>query len=47
MYKAKLLGNAQADGDNGILKNATIAMTLKYLMIVTWKCFTEFSTKIH
>ena len=29
--KAKLLGNTEADGDNGILKNATIAELLKYL----------------
>ena len=31
MYKAKLLENTEADGANGILKNATIAVTLKYL----------------
>ena len=31
MYKAKLLGKAEADGDNGVLKNATIAVPLKYL----------------
>ena len=30
-YKAKLLGNSEADGNNGILKNATIALPLKYL----------------
>ena len=30
-YKAKLLGNTEADGNNGILKNATIALPLKYL----------------
>ena len=30
-YKAKLLGNTFADGANGILKNATIAIPLKYL----------------
>ena len=28
--KAKLLGNTEADGANGILKNATIAVPLKY-----------------
>ena len=30
-YKAKLLENAVADGNNSILKNATIAVPLKYL----------------
>ena len=30
-YKAKLLGNTAADGPNGILRNATIAVPLKYL----------------
>ena len=30
-YNAKLLGNTVADGANGILKNATIAVPLKYL----------------
>ena len=30
-YKAKLLGNFESDGINGILKNATIAVPLKYL----------------
>ena len=30
-YKAKLLGNTVADGVNGILKNATIVLPLKYL----------------
>ena len=30
-YKAKLLGNTVADGANGILKNATVAVPLKYL----------------
>ena len=29
--KAKLLGNTEADNGNGILKNATIAVPLKYL----------------
>ena len=29
-YKAKLLENTVADGTNGILKNATIAVSLKY-----------------
>ena len=29
-YKAKLLGNTDADENNGILKNATIAVLLKY-----------------
>ena len=31
MYKAKLLENSEADGANGILKNATIAVSLKTL----------------
>ena len=31
MYKAKLLGNIEADNANGILKNAAIAVPLKYL----------------
>ena len=31
MYKAKLLENTEADGDIGILKNAVIAVPLKYL----------------
>ena len=30
-YKAKLLGNFEADGANEILINATIAVPLKYL----------------
>ena len=30
-YKAKLLGNTEADNANGILKNAIIAIPLKYL----------------
>ena len=30
-YKAELLGNTEADGANGILKNATIAVLLKHL----------------
>ena len=30
-YKTKLLGNSESDGANGILKNATIAVPLKYL----------------
>ena len=30
-YKVKLLGNTEANGTNGILKNATIAVPLKYL----------------
>ena len=30
-YKAKLYGNTGADGNNGILKNAKIAVLLKYL----------------
>ena len=29
-YTAKLLGNVEADGTNGILKNATNAVPLKY-----------------
>ena len=31
MYKAKLLENTEADGANGILKNATNTVPLKYL----------------
>ena len=30
-YKAKLLGNTAADGVNGNLRNATIAVWFKYL----------------
>ena len=30
-YKAKLLGNTVADGENGISKNTIIAIPLKYL----------------
>ena len=30
-YKAKLLKKTEADGDNGILKNATMEVPLKYL----------------
>ena len=30
-FKAKLLGNTEADGDNGILKSATIAAPLNFL----------------
>ena len=30
-YKAKLLENTEADGTNVILRNATIAVPLKYL----------------
>ena len=30
-YKAKLLGNTEADDGNGIVKNVTIAVPLKYL----------------
>ena len=30
-YLAKLLENTEADGRNGILKNATIAVSLEYL----------------
>ena len=30
-YKNKSLGNTEAHGNNGILKNATIAVPLKYL----------------
>ena len=32
-YKGKLLGNTAADGTNGILRNAKIAVPLKYLVI--------------
>ena len=31
MYKAKLLENAEANEDNGVLKNKILAMPLKYL----------------
>ena len=31
MYKAKLFENTEADGVNGILKNASISVPLKYL----------------
>ena len=31
MYKAKLLENTESDGANGILKNATTAVSLKYV----------------
>ena len=31
-YKAKLLGNTVVDGNNGIPKNAAIAVPLKYLI---------------
>ena len=31
MYKSKLLENTEGDGANGILKLATIAVSLKYL----------------
>ena len=31
-YKGKLLGNTEADGTNGILRNAKIAVPLKYLV---------------
>ena len=30
-YKTKLLGNSEADRTNGILKNAAVAVPLKYL----------------
>ena len=30
-YKAELLENTETDGDHGILENATITVTLKYL----------------
>ena len=30
-YKIKLSRNTESDGNNGILKNATIAVPLKYL----------------
>ena len=35
-YKAKLLGNTEADGANAILENSTIAVPLKYLSNV-WR----------
>ena len=31
MYKAKLLENTEAHGANGIIKNVTITVSLKYL----------------
>ena len=31
MYKGKLLENTESDGANGILKNATTAVPLKYV----------------
>ena len=31
-YETKLLQNTEADGANGILKNAKIAVSLKYLI---------------
>ena len=37
MYKPKLLENTEADGGNGILKTATVAVPLKYLSNF-WKC---------
>ena len=33
MYKGKLLENTESDGANGILKNATTAVPLKYVSI--------------
>ena len=35
MHNTKLLENTEADGDNGILKNATIAVPLKHLKVVS------------
>ena len=32
-YKTKLVGNTIANGNDGVLKNATIAVPLKYLSI--------------
>ena len=37
-YKAKLLENTEAEGANGILKNATITVSLKYLSNF-WRLF--------
>ena len=37
-YKTKLLGNTEADGNNGILKNETISVPLKYLSKWTKYC---------
>ena len=31
MYKGKLLENTEAHGANGILKNVTVTVSLKYL----------------
>ena len=36
MYKAKLLEKTGADGTNGIIRNALISVTLKYLSNI-WK----------
>ena len=36
-YEAKLLENTEADGANGVLKNATIAVPLKYLRSNFWR----------
>ena len=38
-YKAKLLENTDAEGANGILKNGTISVLLKYL-IDFWRSLT-------
>ena len=38
MYKAKSLGNTEADGNNEIIKNATIAVPLEYLSNF-WRSF--------
>ena len=46
-YKVKLLGNTAADGANGVLTNATIAVPLKYLSNF-WRslnCKIEFKLK--
>ena len=37
-FKANLLGETEADGNNGILKNSTIAVPLKYLSNF-WRSF--------
>ena len=41
-YNAKLLGNIEADGNDGILKSATIGYLLKYGM--TWNDLKQLKT---
>ena len=44
-YKAKLLGKNEADGANGILRNATIAVPLKHLSNFWRSCKVELKFK--